>query len=260
MKYTSTTSYISLLVLVLIVNIGSYAQGVEILDDGSITNVSAPTADQDAIPKVYVDDLFMKLAISFGAKGIQHLLDIGHEPLDLIASGVPIDSLYGRTYQGGLIFYLDVLDSLPNVKGMVAAPADQSIAAIWGRDETDISGAEGTAIGTGSPNTAAIVSECPEPGIAAKICDDLVLNDHTDWFLPSRDELDLIWDNLADSDGDDFNSGPTDPGNLGGFAISFYWSSSEIDDGKALSQSFSVGNQTTDFKDSLNRVRAIRAF
>ena len=69
-----------------------------------------------------------------------------------------------------------------------------------------------------------------------------------------------MWENLADSDGDDINSGPDDPDNLGGFANEYYWISSEYDSSKAWIQYFGNGYQSIlDKKDTL-RVRAVRAF
>lgn len=115
--------------------------------------------------------------------------------------------------------------------------------------------------GTGWQNTTDIVAGCSELDIAARICDDLDLNNQTDWFLPSKDELDLMWINLADSDGNNVNNGPTDPGNLGGFNSSNYWSSSEFSTWNAWYQGFSNGDQSHAFSKNLSfSVRAIREF
>ena len=71
-----------------------------------------------------------------------------------------------------------------------------------------------------------------------------------------------MYTNLADTNGDGFNSGPADPYNVGGFASDFYWSSSEVDSFYASSQYFVDGYQSsTDYlKDLAFRVRAVRAF
>ena len=161
----------------------------------------------------------------------------------------------GDSHQGGIIFYLDA-----NGGGLIAAPTDQSSSAEWGCYGTGISGADGTAIGTGNQNTIDIEAGCTTSGTAADICANLTLGGYSDWFLPSQDELNLMWINLADSDGDGENYGVTDPNNLGGFAYNFYWSSTEGVNYGALFQSFSSGGQTDSYKYDINNVRAVRAF
>tara|TARA_Y100000385_G_C13105070_1_gene647008 strand:- start:3208 stop:3849 length:642 start_codon:yes stop_codon:yes gene_type:complete len=52
---------------------------------------------------------------------IQERLDSGETPLSIFQSSVPLDSLYGKIYQGGYIFYIDSEDNLNGVEGMVAA-------------------------------------------------------------------------------------------------------------------------------------------
>ncbi len=143
---------------------------------------------------------------------------------------------------GGKVFYLSDNTGL---HGLEAAPVDQSTGAPWGCNGTSISGAQGTAVGTGAANTAAIVSGCSDAGIAAKIADAYVLNGYTDWFLPSKDELNLL--KLKSSV-------------VGGFALNLYWSSSEFDSTSAWLQYFSDGSQDYLSKYYALPVRAVRAF
>ena len=255
----STKIYILLITTISMMwNVTISAQGVEILSSGSIKNVSTPVDDQDAVTKGYIDSLFISLGLALGGDAIQRLLNLGYEPLDIVSNGVPIDSLYSRTYQGGLIFYLDVLDTLPDVKGMVAAPVDQSTGAGWGCDTTSIPGSAGTAIGTGNQNTIDIEAGCATDSIAADICANLDFNGFTDWFLPSKDELNLMWENLHR-----FGCSLDDSTcltALGVFAGSLYWSSSEFDDSNAWGQNFDRGFKFNTFKFNDNTVRAIRVF
>jgi len=95
----------------------------------------------------------------------------------------------GDFYQGGVIFYLD-----GNGGGLIAAPFNQSDAA-WGCYGTNINGAEGADIGTGSQNTIDIEAGCTTVGTAADVCANLTLNGYSDWFLPSRFELREMWEN-----------------------------------------------------------------
>jgi len=146
----------------------------------------------------------------------------------------------GLSYGGGIIFYLDGTYQ----HGLIAAPSDQSLGATWGCQGTS-TGATGTAIGTGQANTTAIITACSVAGIAARICDDLVLNGYDDWFLPSKDELNQMY---------------TQKNVIGGLTGYDYWSSSEYNISLAWPQIFDNGQQSYDNKYNAHNVRAIRAF
>jgi len=187
----------------------------------------------------------------------QHRLDGGETRFGFLNEGFPLDSLYGKMYEGGLIFYLNTA----NNTGMVAASEDQSESIQWGCTSIDMNGALGSEIGAGTQNTMEILMNCPDVDIAARLCADLVLNDKDDWFLPSIDELNLMWENLADSDGNDFITGPGDPNNLGGFNFFVYWSSTEGDNNfVAMAQFFVEGRQSIESRSIRGAVRAARAF
>lgn len=66
-----------------------------------------------------------------------------------------------------------------------AAPTDQSISKEWSNIYNGVSGASGTAIGTGQANTAAIIAQVGHTDSAAKLCDDLI---QASWleFWPSN--------------------------------------------------------------------------
>ncbi|MCL2511194.1 MAG: Ig-like domain-containing protein [Bacteroidales bacterium] len=151
----------------------------------------------------------------------------------------------GDYYQGGIVFYIDATGK----HGLIAAPQDQSTGTPWWNGSYIVTGATGTAIGTGRSNTTRIIQVQGEGGYAAKLCDDLVLNGYTDWFLPSKDELNLLYQNKD---------------LIGGFATGsydYYWSSSESSNINAWSQNFTTGNQYSgNNKNYTYRVRAVRAF
>ena len=153
----------------------------------------------------------------------------------------------GGTYQGGIVFYLDGSGG-----GLIAAPTDQT-SSPWGCSGIPISGADGTAIGTGAQNTIDIESGCSTPGTAADICVNLVLSGYTDWFLPSKDELNLMYQNIGQGNA-------LGLGNVGGFAYSIYWSSTEGDNLSAWFQNFLDGYQANDHKYGNYFVRSVRAF
>ena len=157
-------------------------------------------------------------------------------------SGNTTNLAIGDTHQGGIIFYLD-----GNGGGLVAASFDQYSSAEWGCDETLISGADGTAIGTGSQNTIDIEAGCSTTGTAADICVNYTDGTYSDWFLPSKDELDMMFVNLH------FQG-------LGGFAAFAYWSSTESGSYNAWVQYFFNGGQNLNYKVNGTSVRAVRAF
>ena len=143
----------------------------------------------------------------------------------------------GDTFQGGIIFYLN-----GNGGGLIAAPSDQSAGAEWGCDGTIITGADGTAIGTGAQNTIDIEAGCTASGTAADICANLTLGGYSDWFLPSKDELNEMYLNKNT------------------ITIGTYSSSSEETNFIAVFQDFFDGGQYQDGKENLFSVRAVRDF
>ena len=156
--------------------------------------------------------------------------------------------LIGDTYQGGIIFYLD-----SNGGGLIAAPTDQSMGAEWGCLGVLISGADGIAIGTGAQNTIDIEARCSTNGTAADICANLTLGGYSDWFLPSKDELNLMYRNIGQGNALGLN-------NIGGFSPNYYWSSTESSSVSAWRQGFSNGGQSGYGKYGTNYVRSVRAF
>lgn len=120
----------------------------------------------------------------------------------------------------------------------------------------------GTAIGTGKTNTEVLVKAMGETTYrdssgtvmvtyAAKECDDYsVTKDgviYNDWFLPSLDELILMYVNLHKQ-------------GLGSFANIGYWSSSEFSYYAAWYQAFNTGYHCYILRDTGRYVRPIRAF
>ncbi|MEA3453639.1 MAG: DUF1566 domain-containing protein, partial [Candidatus Caldatribacteriota bacterium] len=148
---------------------------------------------------------------------------------------------------GGLVFY-DKGYVSDGWRYLEAAPLSTECSGIeWGSCGTLIGGTE-TGIGTGQSNTEEIIdTQGTGSTYAAQLCDALTEGGYDDWFLPSKDELNLMYTNLH------LNS-------LGDFAVDYYWSSSENNADTAWHQDFLNGGKYYDFKSITARVRAVRAF
>lgn len=158
----------------------------------------------------------------------------------------------GEAFGGGFIIWLD--DS--GEHGLIAAETDQSNGIVWDNSpnckKTNVSA---TSIGTGQANTTRLVSVLGLGSYPAKICDELVFNGFTDWFLPSLEELDCMQKGLSVFDRNY---------NLNGI---YYWTSSEAPDTdgtgscSAMVQNIFTGEKRSWAKnDATPFVRAVRAF
>jgi len=148
-----------------------------------------------------------------------------------------------------------------------ATRGDPSLA--WGEDDDgtdcsglDITGAAGTAIGTGLANTNAITTACnAAQAPAAAAARNYTGGAFSDWFLPSQLELNQLC-RYASSEVFDAGAttctGSSTP--IGGFDAANYWSSSQLDANNAWTQSFHFGGQFSDAKGTTLNVRPVRAF
>lgn len=149
----------------------------------------------------------------------------------------------GESYGGGIVFYVDNSGQ----HGLIVAENNQSASSAWFNGTYKETSAKGTKVGTGLENTKAIVDAQGVGEYAASICDKLNLNGYSDWFLPSKDELNLLYLQKA-------------AGLSAAFNNNFYWSSTENSFNGAWSQSFTSGANSSAQKDGTYYVRAIRAF
>jgi len=155
----------------------------------------------------------------------------------------------GQSYQGGRIAYIFVSGDngyiAGQTHGLIATTSNQSTGIQWGCSGTSITGTN-TTLGTGLANTTAIVNRCATTTIAAAICNNLSSGGYTDWYLPSRDELNKLYLNRT---------------TIGGFSNVSYWSSSQVSSTTSWSVNFNTGAaSSTSTKSTSLYVRAIRKF
>ena len=179
--------------------------------------------------------------------------------LNLTCNG---DLCLGDYYQGGTLAYFfqpgDLGYDANTTHGIIITENNlnnNSNSAIWGCYGTlvgtqvsiqDIS----TTIGNALINTTLIASNCLETNTAAKYCSDLILNNYSDWLLPSIGDLEAIYNSLFSS------------GIIGGEFIS----SSEFSENQHYSFAFDIlppdgyGGGSLWNKFQGNQLRAVRYF
>jgi len=157
----------------------------------------------------------------------------------------------GDSYGGGIVAYIlqsgDPGYVTGEQHGLIAATANQSGGIQWYNGNYVVTGATGTAIGTGLANTDLIITEqdATATDYAAGLARAYAGGGYNDWFLPSKDELDKLYLNKVA---------------IGGFTSNDYWSSSENNKKRAWKQNFNNGNQKKNNKNNNKRVRAVRSF
>ena len=257
-------------IIILFSCITSYAQNIAINDDGSVPDSSAQLdvksttrgflmprmtyAQRDSIhsPKA-------GLVVWCSNCGLSGELQVfnGNIWTNMVggtASGVPT---IGDSYKGGTIAYI-LQNGDPGYDstvrhGLIASVTDVSNGTTWYNGNYIITHASGVALGTGNANSDSIINIQGGGNYAAKLCADLSVisggTTYSDWYLPSKDELNKLYINRIA---------------IVGFAEANYWSSTEQvfpdQDIYAWFQSFTDGTQSYEYKDHTFYVRAVRKF
>ena len=150
---------------------------------------------------------------------VEQNLNNGVDILEILEEN-NINSFYGIEYNGGFIFDVNIEDG----SMIVATDYSQIGSVAWGDVFSLDTSAE---IGTGDANTQMIVDgnqndnssdgfEFGSDDYAFKIVSDLEYNNNNDWFIPSRDSMKAIFDNVHSLGFGNFNESL------------IYWSSTKV--------------------------------
>ena len=166
-----------------------------------------------------------------------------------------------RDRYGGIIFYianppvdLDGDGSLDD--GLVCATSDVA-RHDWGCGyNTSLA----TSIGDGKSNTTSILNTCPSVTTAASLCDQYSVTisgiTYNDWFLPSKDELTKMNENVGPAAA----SPNTNIANFGANLNYDYWTSSGVSNTNAWSMYLNTLQWQNTSKNDAKNIRAVRAF
>jgi hypothetical protein len=216
----------------------------------------------------YIEDVrnmnFLSINISEVLDELKNAKELPYEKMEQIFSNVKIriynDKIrIGSKIHGGLVFYIDksgkhglvctykdIGEAVWGVNGKIEALGD-GICDLSGLKNTKIIAEHEPAMGysvINNSNTFYIDVKTPAP-IAGRLCLESNFNGHNDWYLPTKNELELIFQEES-------------------VAIHFkqinYWSSTESSDTGAWCFSRSSGRSMGHRKTDLGYVIAVRAF
>lgn len=163
----------------------------------------------------------------------------------------------GDLLEGGIVFFVDETGS----HGLVCAINDQSLSATWNkrklvrRNERLSENFNTTTTIFGSKSQNKLNNKKYN---ANRLCSKLKIKNNSktykDWFLPSKENLALMYLNRSVINETALKNGGSN------FIDSYYWSSTEFDHTNAWVQSFKDGKKGYHFKNYFYSVRAIRAF
>ncbi|MFN6039026.1 MAG: DUF1566 domain-containing protein [Bacteroidota bacterium] len=166
----------------------------------------------------------------------------------------------GEQFGGGVIFHL-WKDMAGVEHGLVVATTDQSTSQVWSDVTSTLIGISAQSSWDGLSNSIAIVNQPGHTTSAAKLCMDLVDGGENDWYLPSIDELSLLWHSRFN-----VNKALSIIGGASQLDLKInYWSSTENNGTYAFFFSFMGGDaySATGSNSKANtqqKVRAVRAF
>jgi hypothetical protein len=163
----------------------------------------------------------------------------------------------GEEFEGGVIFHL-WKDNTGIEHGLIVDKTDLSTAQVWSNINATLIGSSAQSSWDGLSNSNAIVGQAGHTSSASALCLNSTNGAQSDWYLPSIQELNMLWNNYYT-----VARSLTQISGATQLSTAYYWSSTEnfISANHAWYLNFFNGATFNGYKDdSAGYVRAVRAF
>jgi len=171
-------------------------------------------------------------------------------------SGGGFTHYIGEEFGGGVIFHL-WKDALGVEHGLIIDKTDLSTAQVWSNIDDILIGSSAQSNWDGLSNSNAIFGQAGHTSSASALCLNSTIGGQSDWYLPSIQELNMLWNNYYT-----VARSLTQISGATQMQRYAYWSSTETDDG-SFACDFYFGSGTAFYGSSKQityYVRAVRAF
>jgi hypothetical protein len=169
-------------------------------------------------------------------------------------SGGGFTHYIGEEFGGGVVFHL-WKDALGVEHGLIIDKTDLSTAQVWSNIDATLIGASAQSSWDGLSNSNAIVGQAGHTSSASALCLNSTNGAQSDWYLPSVQELNMLWNNYYT-----VARSLTQISGATQLQPAYYWSSTESDGLYAWFFAFYNGYANNYIKNDSHSVRAVRAF
>ena len=160
----------------------------------------------------------------------------------------------GEEFGGGVIFHL-WKDNTGVEHGLIVDKTDLSTSQVWSNIDATLIGPSAQSSWDGLSNSNAVVGQSGHTSSAAALCLNSTNGGQNDWYLPSVQELNMLWNNYYT-----VARSLTQISGATQLQPALYWSSTEYVNSVAWTFFFSNGSADYSNKVGTGYVRAVRAF
>jgi hypothetical protein len=160
----------------------------------------------------------------------------------------------GEQFGGGVVFHLwkDVSGA---EHGLIVDKTDLSTAQVWSNIDAILIGSSAQSNWDGLSNSNAIFGQAGHTSSASALCLNSTIGGQSDWYLPSIQELNMLWNNYYT-----VARSLTQISGATQLQPAYYWSSTENASNASWALAFDYGDAGNASKASAHCVRAVRAF